>query len=273
MSLAYWGSKRRFANEIADVLCGHAGAPMYYEPFCGMASVGLELVRRGCFTRMLWSDSSEDVVVYWQALQRGWLPQTHPLTQTQWDGLKRTRSASPRRSFYGFHMGYGGQLLLGRSPTADMNRSAPLQRVRERLKEAAALLRTSRVALTVERLPCEALRPHKHSVIYCDPPYAVRGGGRTTSDPKHSSAGAMGKIWECIERWVLRHACVVYLSAAREAPEPPASLRLVRVKEWTILNRMQTSKLGAAQYRKELLFRVEAAPRRHASPRRAAAPR
>lgn len=265
MSLAYWGSKRRFAREIADVVCAHASSTHrdYYEPFCGMASVGVEVLRRGCFVgHKVWSDASPDVVAYWRGLQRGWLPSGGALSQTQWDGLRRERTASPRRSFYGFHLGYGGQFLAGRSPNADLNRPAPMQRVRERLKATAALLQSQNGRLVIEQRTCDAVRPRKHSVVYCDPPYVLEEG-KPNSNRKHVDARAMDAIWKCLHRWVVDDHCIVYLSASRQAPaRMPVSLRLVLVKEWTVLNRMQQSKRGVAHYRKELLFRVERAGRR-----------
>jgi len=255
MSLAYWGSKRKFAREIADVLCEHDSAPAYYEPFCGMASVGVEVLTRGCFTRMLWSDANADVVAYWKGLQRGWIPSTDTITQAQWDAMRRDRTSSARRSFYGFHLGYGGQFLAGRSPNADLNRPGPMKRVRDRVQETSRKIQSVGDKLVVRQQVCDALRPRRGSVIYCDPPYVLEEG-KPNSNRKHVGVEAMNAIWQCIQRWVVDHECVVYLSASREARKTLSSLRLVLVKEWSVLNRMQQSKLGVAHYRKELLFRV-----------------
>lgn len=251
MSTGYWGSKRRLAADIADVLCADGGTA-YYEPFCGMASVGMEVLRRGCFARMTWSDKSEDVAVYWNGVRRGWLPSARPLPQAEWEKLKRSRRASPRRSFYGFDLGFGGQLLAGRSPVASMNREAHLARARERVRAAGALMRAAGARLVVERRDCAAVRVPRGAVVYCDPPYLAPPG--KDLNKKHVDKAGMTEVWACLARW--RDAgAAVYLSAASR-PRPPRGLRVEVVRTWRILNRIQTAKRGSAQYRTEYLLRV-----------------
>ena len=85
MSVAYWGSKKRFASQIADWICEYAansgrGRETYYEPFCGMASVGMEVLKRGCFSKVVFSDSNGDVITYWKGVKSGWLPRAAPIS-------------------------------------------------------------------------------------------------------------------------------------------------------------------------------------------------
>ena len=86
MSLSYWGSKKKLASRIADVLREETGRTAYYEPFCGMASVGVEMLPY--FRTAVWSDADANVVLYWRAVQRGWLPSVRPITQAQWDAYR-----------------------------------------------------------------------------------------------------------------------------------------------------------------------------------------
>lgn len=268
MSLAYWGSKKRLAADIADALC--ADAPrrpfVYYEPFCGMASVGMELLRRGdCTSAQHWSDADADVVAYWQHVKRGWLPPTRPVSQSEYERMRRTtlarRKRSDRRSasppthvFYGLQVGWGGHMFLGRSPAASMNKRTHLERVRERVRAAGALLREAGAAHRVARRSFETLTPARGSVVYCDPPY-VRADGKAAH--RHFSADDMAAFWACARRWVVERGCRVYLSAS-VLPAVPLGLRATVVRRWTVMNRSATGNAGP-KTRAELLVRVTAA--------------
>ena len=251
MSVGYWGSKKRQATDIVDILCTHAdGRRAYYEPFCGMASVGVEALRRECFPKMTWSDVNEDVIVYWTAVRDGWKPKNgEPITQELWDRFKSTKKSSPQRSFYGFDLGWGGNLLAGKTPTASMNTEGHLSRARKRVIEAGELLRKAGSKLRIEQKACDDLRPTPGSVIYCDPPYVAKGAIN-----KNIDEDAMQHIWDCLAAWI-RDDCIVYLSAATK-PKVPPNLKLTTVRTWTILNRMQTATLGYPCTRKEYLYRV-----------------
>jgi site-specific DNA-adenine methylase len=254
MSIGYWGSKKRFAQDIADELCAHSGRGVLYEPFCGMASVGMEVLRRGCFRNVAFSDSNENIVEYWKGIAAGWLPSTKPLTHEQWARLRRARSPSARRSFYGYDLGFGGIFLAGRAPNASMNREGHLTRVRQRLREAEELLRGGGWTLRHERF--EQLRPVPRSVIYCDPPYLVTTTDGGSCNPyQHFTAEQTAVLWDCMRRW-LRNRCIVFLSAARR-PRPPPDLRLTSVREWSLMSNIQSAKRGSGHKRREVLLRVE----------------
>lgn len=266
MSIGYWGSKKRFASEIVDVLERHGGKRVtLYEPFCGMASVGMEALRRDVFRKVAFTDVNENVVAYWHGVARGWLPSGKPLTDAEWSTLKASTRPSVRRSFYGFHLGFGGHFLAGRFPCADMNRPSYQERARERLRTAFNMLKERSGAWEVALLRYEDLRPSKNSVIYCDPPYVVSttDGGRANRK-QHFSENEMARLWECMRRWIAERGCVVFLSAARP-PKPPRGVRLTVVKKWEVSNRIQTSKTGSGR-RTEVLLRVTLGPK--TSPKR-----
>lgn len=256
MSVGYWGSKKRFASDIADVLCRHAApGKILYEPFCGMASVGMEVLKRDCFKRVVFSDLNEDVIVYWHGVAKGWCPSTAPLTDAQWTKLKTARSPSARRSFYGFDLGWGGHFLAGRSPCASMNRTPHLRNARIRVKAASDVLRSRRAKWSMHLRSCFDLNPVASSVVYLDPPYELgTTDGGANNKNQHFSSDDMDRLWGCVRTW-LRAKCVVYMSSARK-PRLPPGLRFVVVKKWDISNRIQTSKSGSGR-RTELLFRIE----------------
>ena len=244
MSLAYWGSKKKLASRIADVLADAAdGRTVYHEPFCGMASVGLEALPR--FRTSVWSDVHADVVLYWRAVQRGWLPSTRPLTQAQWDAYRASARPSVARSFYGFHFGWGGHFLTGRTLVRDKNTEAHLRGVRERVRVAGEAMRDHRVR--VEHAAYWELRP-KRAVVYCDPPYVGENSGR------HFRPEDMARLWDCMRVW-LRDGCAVFLSAS-ERPRAPPGLRLDVVAQWTVYNNTASINPHAPRHRHELLLRV-----------------
>lgn len=263
MSVGFWGSKKRFATDIADHLClegRRKGSSSFYEPFCGMASVSLEVVRRGgkgchSFRSVVMGDKDENVVEYWKGVKRGWLPSPSPLSVAKWSSFKKRGSPpSPARSFYGFDLGFGGKFLAGRRPNPSMNHETHLSRARERVEEASSLLRKGNV--TILQQDFRSLRPERGSVLYCDPPYSSSTtDGGTVNRSQHFSEKDMADFWDAVRRWISLR-CSVFLSASR-LPSVPNDLRLLLVQEWTISNRIQTSKRGTPRKRKERLLLVE----------------
>ena len=277
MSLAYWGSKKKLATRIADVLCEeHPGDKFeYYEPFCGMAHVGIELLKRKCTSSSHWSDANVDVIKYWLAVKRGWLPPTKAVTDAEWTRMKghgsarhsrsRKRSKGSRRSssaspthrtsrplshiFYGFQLGWGGHMLNGRTPGDYLNNEPHLKRVRERVKETAPLLSS----VDIKHALFQDVRPSKGSVIYCDPPY-IRSDGKAQG--RHFLHSDMDLMWACLGRWIRDRKCDVYLSAS-EKPKLPPGLRAVVVRTWSVMNRTTTINSGDNN-RKEHLLRIQA---------------
>lgn len=255
MSIGYWGSKKRFAKDIVDVLCRFAGTDVIlYEPFCGMASVGMEALRRRCFKKVVFSDANENVIVYWHGLAEGWLPSERPLTVQQWTRLKQSQTPSVQRSFYGFDLGYGGHFLAGRSPCDSMNHRTHFQNARKRLGEATDLLRRNGRLWSFQQRSYATLRPRPGSVIYCDPPYSiVTTDGGVNNRNQHFSKAQMDELWHCIRDW-LGNGCNVFLSSARK-PYVPPDLCAKTVQRWDVPNNIQISKRGSGR-RTELLLHV-----------------
>jgi site-specific DNA-adenine methylase len=266
MSLAYWGSKKKLASAIADELCEHASGRArvdYYEPFCGMASVGIEVMRRSCFQSLTWTDTDENIITYWNAVRAGWLPDTRPITDAQWNRIRRSPRASARRSFYGFHYGWGGHFLAGRRPPDDKNSSGALRLLRDRIKRVAGDMQRAGRSLVIQRNNYQQLVPRRGSVIYCDPPY-VRAVGANRE--RHFTDEEMRELWAAIRRWIVRDGCAVYLSAS-DIPRAPPGLRAHRVRSWTVYNNTSSIREHAPRHRAEHLLRVVATSSRSASGR------
>lgn len=247
MSLTYWGSKKKLAGDIADIICT-ADARDYYEPFCGMAHVGLEIAKRGCFRKYQFSDVDDNVILYLDAILRGWLPPIEPITPAQWNAFRNTRKRSVKRSFYGMHLGWGGHFLAGTKLHEQRNKTAAYRRVRDRIKRAVSELQDEDINFHTSSF--HTIRPTTGAVIYCDPPYM----SDSVHSERHFNHAQMGALWESMRTWIVRYDCVVYLSASKR-PGPPPGMRTSVVKRWNVTNN-SASMHGGTMRRQELLLRV-----------------
>lgn len=247
MSVSYWGSKKKLRGAIADAIC-ECNASYYYEPFCGMAYVGMELLRRETtLKKHFWSDLDKNIVVYWKALRRGWLPRPLVLRQSSYTSMKHSKAFSPQKSFYGYHLGWGGSFFLGKKPTADKNTPRRLQATVRRVGSDAAVLRRNKVQISCKSHT--GLKPLPDSVIYCDPPYLS-----TKKSKCYFSEQQMAELWESMHNW-LQKGCIVFLSASK-MPTCPPHLKLRKVNQWRVVNNTTTIISKAPKYRTELLLSV-----------------
>lgn len=254
MSLAYWGSKKKLSSPIADILCSVGGEGRdYYEPFCGMASVGVEVMRCDVFRRMTWCDLDPNIVRYWNGVRRGWLPPTTPITQSYWDELRATSRPSMARCFYGYHFGWGGHFLAGKTLVRDKNTEHHLTNVRDRIREVGTLMRSQENRLHLDQCSFRSLRPRRGSVIYCDPPYVRTDGG--SNQTRHFTTDDMNQLWDCMRRWIRQDGCIVFLSAS-ERPKPPRDMSLTTVGKWEVYNNTASIRPHAPRTRSELLLLV-----------------
>ena len=86
MVLPYYASKKSLAVPIADVLLKLAHQRKlhrYSEPFAGMFHVGAALLHRDArktLRHITPSDTSRDVIIFWQSVLNGWKPKIEVLT-------------------------------------------------------------------------------------------------------------------------------------------------------------------------------------------------
>lgn len=197
--MLYQGGKAKVADSIAAVLTRH-DTPRYLEPFCGACWVTARVAPK--FRYALVADVHPDLMMLWDAVQRGWHPPT-TVTEVEWSAL-RGGPPSALRGFVGFGCSFGGKWFRGyaRDPQSDRNFA----------RAAAKAVVSKRQALSHARMVCADFRAHDPDstyTVYCDPPYA--------SGERLPHVGNFANPWPTFQAWAERGAHV-YVSE-RSAPK------------------------------------------------------
>lgn len=154
--MRYFGGKARIGKKLAAVINQLDGD--YWEPFCGVFSVGkyVKLERR------FGTDAQPDLILLLNAIRDGWTP-PETITEAEYNALKTVES-SPLRAFAGFGCSNSGKFFGGYA-RENTNRNFAAN--------AASSLRTLRPLIQgVEFYLHHYLETNmKADVIYCDPPY------------------------------------------------------------------------------------------------------
>jgi len=167
--MIYLGGKKRIARHIAQYI--NLYNPIitdYYEPFCGMCSVG----RLVYADNKYFSDVFEPVIVFWEAIKEGWLPDD-VLSPEQYNKIKKAMDYDdPLTAFAGFGCSFGGKWFGG---------YAKSKRGENYVLEASNYVKEARnFVLKVRSFALEArsftvedyvnIKP-VNSYVYLDPPY------------------------------------------------------------------------------------------------------
>ncbi len=157
--MQYMGGKMRAGKQLAEVL--QTFEPFrYYEPFCGMFSVGKHI---SCEQKTA-GDIHPDLILMLEAAQAGWSPPTS-ITEEQYNEL-RIAESSALRGFVGFGCSFYGRFFGGfaRDPKEGRNFCAT---ARNNLLKLVPLIQNV-------KFQCASYLDYKGDadVIYCDPPYA-----------------------------------------------------------------------------------------------------
>lgn len=188
--MRYVGGKVRQAKVIADLIverCSNDSS--YWEPFIGGASVMSTVAPRLNQQQIFGSDICEDLILFWKAVQDGWVPPAS-VSQIEYDFL-RTASPSPLRAWAGFAASYNGKWWGGYGPKAvGAGRDYLSESQRSTLRKAKGLVGVS--------LSCHSYAecdPKPGDVVYCDPPYegVLDYGAATGFDHK--------SFWKMMESW------------------------------------------------------------------------
>lgn len=197
--MRYFGGKARIGKQLAAVINQLDGT--YWEPFCGVFSVGKHVtlpIRFG-------TDAHPDLILLLNAVRDGWEP-PKVITEDEYNELK-TAEPSPLRAFAGFGCSNSGKFFGGyaRESTGRnfaANAANSLQNLRPLIQGVAFHLRHY---LETEDLEAD--------VIYCDPPYDGTTGFTVGRDGgKFCSA----TFW----KWVrARSKCSIVLVSEYVAPD------------------------------------------------------
>lgn len=184
--MRYLGGKSRQAKRIKQLILGKVdNRETYIEPFLGGASVASIIAPE--FEKVLLSDLSEDLVLFWQAIQTGWVPPTE-LTKEEYVDLKEAEP-SALRAWAGFAGSYCGKWFGGYGPVAG-ERDYLEESLKSTLRKSEGL---SEAIITHQSYL--DLKPETGSVIYCDPPYADTTGYAATSDFDSQL------FWKTVNKW------------------------------------------------------------------------
>lgn len=211
--MRYLGGKSRIAKDITDILriqrmrmVEETGKEVpYWEPFLGAAWT---MVRMTGMDPNYGSDAHYELMVLWNALQKGWIPpseiteEEHRIARVDKDFFE-----PHKRGFIGFCGSFGGMWFHGYARSHKTKRNFADEASRGLLKKIEKMRNVT--FYQADFLKTSPPRPH--CLIYCDPPYAGTTGYDGT--PKFDS----NKFWDKV-RLLSNSGHTVYVSEYN-APE------------------------------------------------------
>jgi DNA adenine methylase len=185
----YLGGKARTAARISEVLSRlRKPGQIFVEPFCGACWI----TQRMDDPRYA-SDVHPDLIMLWQALQRGWVP-PEVVSEEEYARI-RTEPPSALRGFIGFGCSFSGKFFGGyaRDPKSDRNYTSNARN---------SLLKKIRYLRNVH-FRCADYRTIKlrGCFVYCDPPYAGATGYTHQFDNE--------TFWSIVRQWSRMNTVVV----------------------------------------------------------------
>jgi DNA adenine methylase len=205
---SYQGGKKRIGKriytvitELEQILTGENKLP-YFEPFVGMAGV-LRHFAQEPHRRVTACDSNIDLILMWQALQKGWNP-PRKCSRAKYEELKRSTVHSAERAFIGCAASFGANFFG--------NYRLHYDDQRDLLNEGRQALLDVRPKIErVRFLKARSYETHRPmgQLIYCDPPYLnnqLSSSYFQEFDHEH--------FWETMRTWSKRNIVVVSESEA-----------------------------------------------------------
>lgn len=190
--MRYVGGKQRIAKRIAEVILEtSSGRETYLEPFVGGGAVGAILGSRFDFTA--YADAHEDLVLMWQALERGEdFPEA--LTRAEWENLRES-PPSALRGLAGFGGSFSGKWFAGYAKGGHNANGQPRNHYGESLRRARRDIEgmRGRVTTSITRRSFEDTPVWPGCVVYADPPYRGTLGYGSSFD--HDAFWATAAWW------------------------------------------------------------------------------
>lgn len=187
----YQGGKARIGKEISEVIQKyekkHKWKGDFFEPFCGLLGVGINFAKQK--RKVYACDKNEDLILMWQALQKGWNP---PITcsKEKFDKLKKSTKHSAERGFIGIGCAYNGIFLCGyRTQVGDRNYLQCFLNGINKYKKYLNNIEFLNAANYDEFEP-------EGFTIYCDPPYKDNGYKTDYFQNFNHS-----EFWELMRKW------------------------------------------------------------------------
>ena len=195
----YQGGKKRLGKhiykvikEVENQLCDEK-IP-YFEPFCGMIGVGIHFVREEGNRKIRFCDLNGDLIEMWKGFQGGWKPKP-VCSKEQYEKLKRSKSPSKERGFYGITCSYSGMFFHAYRGIIKQSGQNPLKNGLNGISKYTDDMKGKNVRFLNSRT-YNKFKP-KNTLIYCDPPYK----GTTQYDIKLVGNFNHNKFWEKVKEW------------------------------------------------------------------------
>jgi len=233
--MRYIGGKYRLAKRISETILARESERLHYvEPFVGGAAVLVKMAPH--FSCSEASDASEDIILMWQALREGWVPD-NVVTEEEYAAL-RTAEPSPFRSVVGFGGSFGGKWFGGYARGGLEADGSP----RNHLAESVRSVLKTRDALadydvTFRHCDYRNARVRPWSVVYCDPPYANTQGYKSVESFDTEA------FWATMDAWS-EFGASVYVS---EYTAPPGWVSLWESEQLTNLKTTEQGRFTATE--------------------------
>ena len=216
----------------------------FFEPFCGMLGVGIFAAQEG--RHVVACDANEDLILMWQALQKGWMPRKNVFSKAEYERLKYSQEHSALRGFVGICCAFGGIFFAGYRIQANQGGTNNSVVQFKKSLEKSFLPYLSHVQF-VDARSYDQLEP-EGVTIYADPPY-MNNKYETTNqmfefDHKH--------FWSVMRKWSKHNLVFVSEYVA------PADFVCVWQKDIFLKTKQKTEKLFMHKsYRKKYLSRTK----------------
>lgn len=202
--MRYLGGKGRVAKEIGGVILARTESRgRYVEPFVGGG--GMAAFMGNKFDYAQYSDASEDLILMWAALNKGWQP---PLEVSE-EEHRALRHAEPSalRGLVGFGGSFGGTWFGGYARGGFQSDGSPRnhqgESARRALKDIVGM--RGRLGTSFLHQDFREVLVGPGDVVYCDPPYAGVSGYKMGGFPHE-------EFWRTAARWADDGGAHVFVS-------------------------------------------------------------
>ena len=167
--MRYLGGKQRIAKHIANYINQHnPNITTYYEPFCGMCSVG-DLIKADF---KYYSDAFKPIITLQNALlYYGWVP-PDTVTEEEYLACKELNDPNdPLTAFIGFGCSFGGKYFGGYAKQSGKNFAETAKKKLLKITEKRKFPHNGHIYFTHCDYDDIYCNNKDKRVIYCDPPY------------------------------------------------------------------------------------------------------
>ena len=234
--MRYMGGKSKIAYSlVGSMLADGCPREVWFEPFVGGANVTVEALP--WFKKALCFDAHEDLILMWQALAGGWVPED--VTEESYQALRKA-APSAQRAFAGFGGSFGGKWFGGYGYRNSKVISGAWEEAARSLLAHSSSIFTNNVSF--ELASFGEVDPPEGATVYCDPPYLGTTG--------YSAALDADNYLATLVRWVDELGCSVYCSERSQ----PEGVKTVLV--WSGAKRLILKVSDNSSFAPEVLYKV-----------------